>query len=79
MRNQRKFSLKFNRQVVGEFLGGEGTAPLCRKYNVSSSLLYHWKDMYNRGRFNNDHTEVGALKNKVEQLEQLGREAYPGE
>ena len=31
MRNQRKFSLEFKRQVVEEFLGGEGAAQLCRK------------------------------------------------
>ena len=71
MRNQRKFSLEFKRQVVEEFLGGEGAAQLCRKYNICSSLLYHWKDMYSRGRFNNERTEVGALKDKVEKLERL--------
>ena len=66
MRNQRKFSLVFKRQVVEEFLSGEGAAWLCRKYNICSSLLYHWKDMYGRGRFNNEPTEVGALKDKVQ-------------
>lgn len=71
MRNQRKFSLEFKRQVVEEFLGGEGAAQLCRKYNICSSLLYHWKDMYSRGRFNNEPTEVGALKDRVEKLERL--------
>ena len=71
MRNQRKFSLEFKRQVVEEFLGGEGAVQLCRKYNICSSLLYHWKDMYGRGRFNNEPTEVGALKDKVEKLERL--------
>ena len=38
---------------------------------IFSSLLYHWKDMYSRGRFNNEPTEVGALKDKVEKLERL--------
>lgn len=71
MRNQRTFSLEFKRQVVEEFLGGEGAAQLCRKYNICSSLLYHWKDMYSRGRFNNEPTEVGALKDRVEKLERL--------
>jgi transposase len=71
MSNQRKFSLEFKRQVVEEFLSGEGAAQLCRKYNICSSLLYHWKDMYSRGRFNNEPTEVGALKDKVEKLERL--------
>ena len=71
MRNQRKFSLEFKRQVVEEFLGGGGAAQLCRKYNICSSLLYHWKDMYGRGRFSNEPTEVGVLKDRVEKLERL--------
>jgi len=72
MRNQRTFSLEFKRQVVEEFLGGESsTAQLCRKYNIGSSLLYHWKEQYARGRFNNEPTEVGALKDRIEKLERL--------
>jgi len=71
MKNQRTFSVEFKRQVVEEFLGGEGAAQLCRKYNICSSLLYHWKDMYSRGRFNNEPTEMGALKDRVEKLERL--------
>ncbi len=71
VKNQRKFSLELKRQVVKEFLSGEGTASLCRKYNICSSLLYHWKDMYSRGKFNNEPTEVGVLKDNVEKLERL--------
>ena len=72
MRNQRTFSLEFKRQVVEEFLGGErSAAQLCRKYNIGSSLLYHWKEQYARGRFNNEPTEVGALKDRIEKLERL--------
>jgi len=71
MKRQRTFSLEFKRQVVEEYLGGEGAAQLCRKYNICSSLLYHWKDMYSRGKFNNEPTEAGALKDRVEKLERL--------
>ena len=72
MRNKRGFSLEFKRQVVEELLSGESsTVQICRKYNICSSLLYHWKDMYSRGRFNNEPTEVGALKDRIEKLERL--------
>jgi transposase len=71
MKRQRTFTLEFKRQVVEEFLGGEGAARICRKYNICSSLLYHWKDMYSRGRLNNEPTEAGALKDRVEKLERL--------
>ena len=72
MRNQRTFSVEFKRQVVEEFLGSESSAAqLCRKYNIGSSLLYHWEEQYARGRFNNEPTEVGALKDRIEKLERL--------
>jgi transposase-like protein len=50
MKNQRKFSLEFKRQVVEELLSGESSsAQLCRRYNIASSMLYHWKEFLKRG------------------------------
>ena len=72
MRNQRSFSLEFKRQVVEELLSGESRpAQLCRRCNISSSLLYYWKRQYCRGKFNNEPTEGAALKDRVEKLERL--------
>jgi len=72
MRKQRNFSLEFKRQVIEELLSGEsGPAQLCRRYNITSSLLYHWKKQYSRGKFNNEPTEEGALKDRIEKLERL--------
>jgi len=72
MRNQRSFSLEFKRQVVEELLSGESRpAQLCRRYNITSSLLYHWKKQYSRGKFNNEPTEEGALQDRIEKLERL--------
>ena len=72
MRNQRSFSVEFKRQVIQELLSGEsGPAQLCRRYNISSSLLYHWKGQYSRGKFNNEPTEEAALRDRVEKLERL--------
>ena len=72
MRNQRSFSLEFKRQVVEELLSGESRpAQLCRRHNISSSLLYHWKRQYSRGKFNNEPTEEAALKDRIEKLERL--------
>jgi transposase len=72
MRNQRSFSLEFKRRVVEEFLSGESRpAQLCRRYNISSSVLYHWKKQYRRGKFNNEPTEEGALQDRIEKLERL--------
>ncbi len=72
MTNQRTFSLEFKRQVIEELLSGEnGPAQLCRRYNITSSLLYHWKKQYSRGKFNNEPSEEGALRNRIEKLERL--------
>jgi transposase len=72
MRNRRSFSVEFKRQIVEELLSGEsGPAQICRRHNIQSSLLYHWKWQYSRGKFNNEPTEEAALKDRVEQMERL--------
>ncbi len=72
MINRRSFSLEFKRQVVEELLSGESRpAQLCRRHNISPSLLYHWKRQYSRGKFNNEPTEEAALKDRIEKLERL--------
>jgi transposase len=66
MRNQRTFSVEFKRQVVEEFPGGESSAAqLCHKYNIGSSPLYHWKEQYARGRFNNEPCLLSGPKCKT--------------
>ena len=72
MRNQRSFSLEFKRRVVEEFMSSESRpAQLCRRYNITSSVLYHWEKQYSRGKFNNEPTEKGALQDRIEKLERL--------
>jgi len=72
MRNQRAFSQEFKRQVVEELLTGESRpAQLCRRHNISSSLLYYWKRQYGRGKFNNEPTAEAALTDRIEKLERL--------
>ena len=72
MRTQRSFSLELKRQVVEEVLSGTSSAAqLCRRHNINSSLLYHWKKQYSRGKFNNEPVAEAALKDRIEQLEKL--------
>jgi len=72
MGRQRSFSLEFKRQVVEESLSGESRpAQICRRYEISSSLLYHWKRQYARGKFSNEPMEEAALRDRVERLERL--------
>lgn len=72
MRNQRSFSVEFKRQVIEELLSGESRpAQLCRRHNISPSLLYHWKKQYGRGKYNNEPTAEAALTDRIEKLERL--------
>jgi transposase-like protein len=72
MRNQITFSLESKRQVIEELLSGESRpAQICCRYNITSSVLYHWKRQYSGSKFNNDPTEEGALKDRIEKLERL--------
>jgi len=72
MRNRRTFSQEFKRQVVEELLAGESRpAQLCRRHNLSASLLYHWKRQYSRGKFNNEPVAEAALNDRIEKLERL--------
>jgi len=72
MRNQRSFSVEFKRQAVEELLSGESRpAQLCRRYNITSSVLYHWKRQYSRGKFNNEPIEEAALRDRIGKLERL--------
>ena len=72
MRKQRSFTAEFKRQVVEELLSGVSRpARICRRHNISSSLLYRWKRQYGQGKFTDDPTEVAAMQDRVEQLERL--------
>lgn len=72
MKHKRNFPIDLKRQVVEELLSGVSTpAQLMRRYEISSGLLYYWKEQYARGRFNNEPTKEAALEDRVRQLEQL--------
>ena len=75
MRKPRTFTSQFKREVVEELLSRTtGPAQLARRYNLSSGLLYHWKNQYARGKLNNEPAEEAALRDRIGQLEQiLGR------
>jgi len=72
MKHRRTFNNEFKRQVVEEHLSGVSTAAqLMRRHDISSGLLYHWKEQYAKGRFDNPPTQEAALEERVRQLEQL--------
>ena len=72
MKHRRSFAIELKRQIVEELLSGMSTpAQLTRRYEISSGLLYHWKEQYAKGRFDNEPSKEAALEDRVHQLEQL--------
>ena len=52
--------------------GESRPAQLCRRHNITSSVLYHRKRQYSRGKFNNEQpTEEEALRDRTGKLERL--------
>ena len=65
MKHCRVFAVDLKRQIVEELLSGMSTpAQLTRRYEISSGLLYHWKEQYAKGRFNNEPTREAALEDR---------------
>jgi transposase len=72
VKHRRSFPIDLKRQIIEELLSGVSTpAQLIRRHEISSGLLYHWKEQYARGRFNNEPSKEAALEDRVRQLEQL--------
>ena len=72
MKRQRTFTAEFKRQMVEELVSGVSRpAQICRRHNISSSLLYRWKRQYGQGKFGNEPTEIAAMQDRIEQLERL--------
>ena len=63
MKHRRSFAVELKRQIVEELLSGMSKpAQLTRRYEISSGLLYHWKEQYAKGRFDNDPGKETSLE-----------------
>ena len=72
MKAKRRFSNEFKREVVMELLSHSATAAqLSRKHQITAATLYHWKKRFERGKFGNEPTVDGALKERISELERL--------
>jgi len=61
VKHRRSFPVDLKRQIIEELLSGVSTpAQLTHRYEISSGLLYHWKEQYARGRFNNEPDKPAA-------------------
>jgi transposase-like protein len=69
---RRRFTPEFKRSIIEQLLSETaGPAELCRRYNVSSGLLFAWKKQYAQGKFDSDPSREIELQARVRDLEQM--------
>jgi transposase len=73
MRERRKFSVAFKRQVVEELLSKASTlGQLSRRLDVSSGLILYWKKRYEEGGLaEGSSSNEKELRSRIEQLERM--------
>lgn len=63
---------ELRQRVVAEYLSGTSTAAqICRKYEISSGMLYYWKKIQGDGRLVDNPPKEGVLEKRVAELEQM--------
>jgi len=77
MKKRRKFSLEFKRNLVEEIKTGMlSMAQAIRQHELCYTVIRRWKEQYERGQLNNEPSEIGAMENKIAELERkVGRQA----
>ena len=69
---RRRFTPEFKRSIIEQLLSETaGPAELCRRYNVSSGLLFTWKKQYAQGKLDSDPGREAELQARVRDLEQM--------
>jgi transposase len=69
---RRRFTPEFKRSIVEQLLSETaGPAELCRRYNVSSGLLFTWKKQYAQGKLDSDPSREVELQARLRDLEQM--------
>lgn len=69
---RRRFTPEFKRSIIEQLLSETASpAELCRRYNVSSGLLYTWKKQYAQGKLDSDPSREAELQARVRDLEQM--------
>jgi len=68
----RRFTQDFKRSVIEQLLSETATPlGLCRRYNISSGLLYTWKRQCAQGKLDPEPSREVELASKVRELERL--------
>lgn len=69
-RPRRTFTVEFKRRVVEEYLDGTSQAQLCRKYELSPTLVREWRRKYDAGEFD-EHPHRSASAREQELMQRV--------
>jgi len=69
---RRRFTPEFKRSIIEQLLSESASpAELCRRFNVSSGLLFTWKKHYAQGKLDSDPSREVELEARVRDLERM--------
>ena len=64
-------SLETKRATLAEYMAGMKVAEICRRYEISSGMLYYWKRRSDKGLLDGNPDKEDVLEKRVEELERM--------
>ena len=66
-----RHSLETKRAAVAEYMAGMKVAEICRRYEISSGMLYYWKRRSDKGLLDGNPNKETVLEKRVAELERM--------
>jgi len=66
-----RHSLETKRAAVAEYMAGMKVAEICRRYEISSGMLYYWKRRSDKSLLDGNPDETMVLEKRVAELERM--------
>lgn len=64
-------SLETKRAALAEYMVGIKVAEICRRYEISSGMLYYWKRRSDKGLLDGNPNKEAVLEKRVAELERM--------
>ena len=66
-----RHSLETKRAALAEYMAGMKVAEICRRYEISSGMLYYWKRRSDKGLLDGNPNKETVLEKRVAELERM--------
>jgi transposase len=64
-------SMESKRAAMAEYMAGIKVAEICRRYEISSGMLYYWKRRSDKGLLDGNPDKETMLEKRVAELERM--------